>query len=90
MYEIDAASVIGNNAFSIDGVISILEGEDQEKFLDELINYLESKGAYFFGFTDTIEGEAMREGKMREILTNHMNTNSSEEESKSKEEDWDL
>lgn len=90
MYEIEGSSVIGRNAFSIDGAISILEGQDQERFLEELIEFLENKGAYFFGFTDTIEGEAMREGKLREILANHMDSPLLEPQSKNQEEEWDF
>ncbi|MPM09539.1 hypothetical protein SDC9_55859 [bioreactor metagenome] len=66
---LDRSLLIGENAFSIDGIISIPSGVEQEKFFSELIEYLQSKGAYFFGFTETLEGEAMKEGRFKELLT---------------------
>lgn len=80
MFDLNRDSVIGENAFTIDGVISIAKGEDQEAFIDELVKYLQSKGAYFFGCTETIEGEAMREGRLREIFSMHINSDVQEEE----------
>ncbi|WP_017414049.1 hypothetical protein [Clostridium tunisiense] len=66
---LDRNELIGGNAFSIDGVISIPNGVDQEEFFDNLIEYLQDKGAYFFGFTETLQGEAMKEGRLKELLT---------------------
>lgn len=66
---LDRSLLIGENAFSIDGIISIPSGVEQENFFSELIEYLQSKGAYFFGFTETLEGEAMKEGRFKELLT---------------------
>ncbi|MEG0772800.1 hypothetical protein [Clostridium sp.] len=69
MSNISRDSVIGENAFSIDGVISIPEGVEEESFFEDLIKYLQSKGAFFFGFTETLQGEAMKEGRLRELLS---------------------
>ena len=66
---LDRNKLIGENAFSIDGVISIPNGVDQEEFFEKLIEYLQDKGAYFFGFTETLQGEAMKEGRLKELLT---------------------
>lgn len=66
---LDRNLLIGENAFSIDGIISIPSGVEQEIFFSELIEYLQSKGAYFFGFTETLEGDAMKEGRFKELLT---------------------
>lgn len=66
---LDRNLLIGENAFSIDGVISIPSDVEQEDFFSELIEYLQSKGAYFFGFTETLEGDAMKEGRFKELLT---------------------
>ncbi|WP_291576385.1 hypothetical protein [Clostridium sp. UBA4548] len=66
---LDRNELIGENAFSIDGIISIPNGIDQEEFFDNLIEYLQDKGAYFFGFTETLQGEAMKEGRLKELLT---------------------
>lgn len=66
---LDRNELIGENAFSIDGVISIPNGVDQEEFFEKLIEYLQDKGAYFFGFTETLQGEAMKEGRLKELLT---------------------
>ncbi len=66
---LDRNELIGENAFSIDGVISIPNGVDQEEFFEKLIEYLQDKGAYFFGFTETLQGEAMKEGRFKELLT---------------------
>lgn len=66
---LDRNLLIGENAFSIDGVISIPSGIEQEEFFSELVEYLQNKGAYFFGFTETLEGDAMKEGRFKELLT---------------------
>ncbi|EQB89897.1 hypothetical protein J2Z44_001818 [Clostridium punense] len=66
---LDRNLLIGENAFSIDGVISISSGIEQEEFFSELVEYLQNKGAYFFGFTETLEGDAMKEGRFKELLT---------------------
>lgn len=67
--KLDRSLLIGENSFSIDGIISIPSGVEQEDFFSELIEYLQSKGAYFFGFTETLEGDAMKEGRFKELLT---------------------
>ena len=62
-------SVVGRNALVIDGVITIPDGVDQDKFFDEFIYWLESKNSSFFGFTRPVEDEEDGNGCVEKILT---------------------
>ncbi len=57
--------VVGDNSFYINGAIIIPEGADWEEFLDEMLQWLESKGACFFGGTSKVED---KEEAARQIL----------------------
>ncbi len=57
--------VIGDNSFYINGAITIPAGANWEKFLDEMLQWIESKGACFFGETSKVED---KEEAARQIL----------------------
>lgn len=57
--------VVGDNSFYINGAITIPEGTDCEEFLDDMLLWLESKGACFFGGTSKVED---KEEAARQIL----------------------
>lgn len=57
--------VVGDNSFYINGAITIPEGANWEEFLDEMLQWLESKGACFFGGTSKVED---KEEAARQIL----------------------
>jgi hypothetical protein len=57
--------VVGDNSFYINGAITIPEGDNWEEFLDEMLQWLESKGACFFGGTSKV-GD--KEEAARQIL----------------------
>lgn len=57
--------VVGDNSFYINGAITIPEGANWEEFLDEMLQWLESKGACFFGGTNKVED---KEKAARQIL----------------------
>lgn len=57
--------VVGDNSFYINGAITIPEDVEWEEFLDEMLQWLESKGACFFGGTSKVED---KEEAARQIL----------------------
>lgn len=61
----DDNEVVTDNSFYINGAISLTEGTDWEQFFDEMLQWLESKGAYFFGGTRKVED---KEAAAQQIL----------------------
>lgn len=51
----DDNEVVTDNSFYINGAISLPEGTDWEEFFDEMLQWIEGKGAYFFGGTKKVE-----------------------------------
>lgn len=62
--------VVGDNAFQINGVITMPKEVEWEEFFDDMLAWLESKGASFFGHTSIVDdkGDAARE-VLRDIIS---------------------
>ncbi|GAA0740589.1 hypothetical protein [Clostridium oceanicum] len=61
-------SVIGNNAISINGAITIPDSENKEKFFNDLRTWLKKRGCSFFGYTENIKNSDKADDLAKEIL----------------------